>query len=327
MTRLVAVNAALCAALGLAVLAGAEAWLRITVPPYPSESIYEYTLATPRYKVMRPNARLAAWGEELRTNELGFRDQRDAIPPKRPGEVRIAVVGDSFTVSAGVAYPKIWTSLLERDLAPARVVNLGVGGYNIVQYRMVMDEVALKLQPDLILVAVFPDNDFTNETLDENHRRALGEPAPAAHWYEGLYIYRAYGSRAESWLKKFSRAKNKESKGDPKTAAWNENTEALLAMAAEAKERKIPFAVVSLPHTWHFERQRPLFDRFHAFCRAQALPCLNLLEPFIASGVSEAALRLNALDAHPSAAYDAMVARFISPYVADFLRARNQAAL
>lgn len=325
MTRLVAINAALCAVLGLVALLGAELWLRLTVPPSSQESIFEYTLATPRYKVMRPNARIVAFGEELRTNGLGFRDERAAIPAKRPGETRVVVLGDSFTVSAGVAYERIWTSQLEKRLAPARVVNLGVGGYNIVQYRLVMEEVALKLQPDLILVAVFPDNDFTDETLDENHRRALGAPAPQQRWFESLYVYRAYGSRAQSWLNKFR--KGKESKVDPKTVAWKENTDALLAMAAQAKQNGIRFAVVSLPHTWHFERQRPLFDRFHAFCRAQGLPCLNLLEPFIASGVSEASLRLNLLDAHPSAAYDAMVARFLAPYVADFLRARNQAAL
>jgi len=320
MTRLVAINAALCAVLGLAALAGAELWLRLTVPPSSPESIYEYTLATPRYKVMRPNARIVAFGEELRTNGLGFRDNHIAIPPKQPRETRIAVIGDSFTVSAGVAYRNIWTSLLERRLPSSRVINLGVGGYNIVQYRLVMEEVALKLQPDFIVVAVFPDNDFTNDTLDENHRRALGEPAPEEHWYDGLYLYKAYGARAQSWLNKFRPVANAGRGGDPKTAAWKENTDALLAMAAEAKDRKIPFVVVSLPHTWHFDRQRPLFDRFHAFCREQGLSCINLLERFIASGADEATLRLNPLDAHPNERYNALAAREMAAALGPYLR-------
>ena len=86
--RLVAANLAVCALLGALFVAGLEAWLRLTIPASSGDSIFQYSLQTKRYKLMRPYARIVAWGEELRTNALGFRGAD--IPPKAPGEFRIA---------------------------------------------------------------------------------------------------------------------------------------------------------------------------------------------------------------------------------------------
>src|SRR5712671_2459392 len=110
--RVLAINAAVCAAAAAIVLAGAELWLRLTVPAPSAGTIFEYTLATARYKLMKPSARVLAWGKELRTNGLGFRDEAATVPAKQAGEFRIIVLGDSFTVSGGVEYRNIYTYLL-----------------------------------------------------------------------------------------------------------------------------------------------------------------------------------------------------------------------
>lgn len=318
-----AINLAVLASLVLAALAIAEVWLRLTVPGSSGGSIYLYTLDTPRYKVMKPNAAVTAWGQPLRTNELGFRDA--AVPPKQPGELRIIVLGDSFTVSAGVDERDMWTRLLQQRLGKAlpqaRVVNLAVGGYNIVQYRMVLEEVGLALAPDLLLVALFPDNDFSMATYNENFRVASGEPQAALPWHEELYVYRAYLGRLAARLESLFR--RKADPGAVDRAGWERNAAALQAIADIARREELPLAVALLPHTWHLERQRALFARVGGLCRQLGIACIDLLEPFIARRLGEASLRLNALDAHPNAKYNAAVAEELAPQVERLAKERG----
>lgn len=317
MKKLIAINLLVAAAVLVVPLVILEIYLRATVPASSGGSLYEFTLDTRRYKLMRANTAVTAFGKELRTNELGFRDR--AIAPRQPGEFRIAVLGDSFTVSAGVEQEAIFTSLLEKRLARTRVINLAVGGYNIVQYALVLQEVGLALQPDLVLVALFPDNDFTNETYDANLRVASGQASaePAQAWYESLYLHRAYGTRLQTKLNGIFGTGNPSSQ---KTGGWEQNAAALNAIAALARQHGIALEVVLLPHTWNFERQRPLFARVQKECAAVGLACRDLLERFIARGVAEASLRLNALDAHPNERYNAIVAQEL----ADLLSRRSQ---
>jgi lysophospholipase L1-like esterase len=325
--KLCVVSIALCVFLTVAFLAGLEGYLRLTVPASSQESIFEYTLETRRYKVMKSNASITAWGKELRTNELGFRDGASTIPPKQRGEFRIIVLGDSFTVSPGVDYHLIYTSQLQKKLEQrfpnVKIINLAVGGYNIIQYDYVLEEVGLALEPDMVLVAAFPDNDFSNETYDENYLVASGQaPAiPNLSWYEKPYVYRAYGRVLATMLKRLFR-------GDANTAGaqaqvgWDQNTDALKRIARTAGDRNIPVVVALLPHTWNFKRQRDLFGRVEKFCAQQNLACLNLLEPFIAKKIDESSVRLHELDLHPNASYNAVIADELAPYLSKILPAQ-----
>jgi len=330
---LAAINLAVLALSALAILAAAEIYLRLTVPGSSRESIYLYTLDTPRYKVMKPNASVITWGKELKTNELGFRDEAAAVPPKQPGELRVAVLGDSFTVSAGVDYRRIYTTLLRERLkqrdSSVSLVNLAVGGYNIVQYAMVLEEVALRLQPDMVLVGVFPDNDFDNGTYEANFRAASGRPDPDPAWYEELYVHRAYLGRIGARLKKMLASGAAEGGPSESTVrggeGWEDNVAALRRIADIARREHLQLKVALLPHTWNFDKQRELFARVEAACRQHDLPCLNLLEPFIARGVAESSLRLNALDAHPNEKYNALVAEELMPHVSRALAALRSA--
>lgn len=319
--RTPAINVAVLAAGTLLVLAGFELYLRLTVPASSLESIFQYTLATPRYKVMKPNAAVLAWGKELRTNALGFRDSDGEIPPKRAGEFRIVVLGDSFTVSAGVEFERIYTSALERRLAErfpgVRIINLAVGGYNIVQYAHVLREVGLGLEPDMVLVGVFPDNDFSMDNYELNYRVAAGAASavPERAWHETTYVYRAIGRKLETKLKGWFGAPREAKQG------WQQNAAALEGIPAAARERNTPLAVALVPHTFHFENQRALFARVAGLCSGRAIHCISLLEPFAASGISEASLRLNPLDAHPNEKYNAVVAEHLAAYLSGFLAA------
>lgn len=326
--RVLAINAVVCAAAAAIILAGVELWLRLTVPASAEATIFEYTLETARYKLMKPSARVLAWGKELRTNDLGFRDEAATVPAKQPGEFRIIVLGDSFTVSGGVDYRNIYTYLLEQRLRKshpqAKVVNLAVSGYNPIQYALVLQEVGLSLQPDMVLVGLFPDNDFTNETYDHNFRVASGrEPAEPEHaWYEKLYAYQAYLGRIWARLKRMfgGPAPAEGAAGQESAEGWQKNVAALQTIADIARRQELALAVAVLPHTWHFDRQRPLFARVEKMCRERGLGCVNLLEPFIARRIEERTVRLNPLDAHPNEKYNAVVAEELAPHVAAVLR-------
>ena len=316
--RTVLINLAVGAVAALVALAGLELYLRLTVPASSGGSIYRFTLDTPRYKLMKPDAEIVAWGKKLRTNSLGFRDQ--PVAPKRAGEFRIVVLGDSFTVSAGVDYADMYTTRLRERLQARRpdvtLVNLAVGGYNIVQHELVLREVGLALAPDLILVALFPENDFALDTYEGNYRVAAGlqgEDPPQA-WHEELYVWRAYLSKAAGWLRRRIEPAAAIAAGG-RDEGWERNAAALRAIAALARERDIDIAAVLLPHTWHFERQGGKFARVEALCADAGLRCLNLLEAFRSQAIPESALRLNVLDSHPNERYNAFVAERLAPWL------------
>ncbi|HKE01777.1 MAG TPA: hypothetical protein VKE69_12250, partial [Planctomycetota bacterium] len=66
---------------------------------------------------------------DVTTNRLGFRD-REFDVEKKPGEIRILCVGDSFTYGQGVRNDDAWPQVLERRIRdrigdPVEVINGG----------------------------------------------------------------------------------------------------------------------------------------------------------------------------------------------------------
>lgn len=313
--------------LNIVILGILEIYLRLSIPPSSKESIFEYSLESKRYKVMKKNAKIYAWGVELRTNDLGFRDNKPTIPPKGSDEFRIIVLGDSFTVSAGVDYDFIYTSLLEKSLKESfprvKIINLAVGGYNPIQYKLVLEEVGKNLNPDMILVSVFPENDFSMDTYNDNYRMAHGmEKVKSRGLYTELYVYRAYLWRLEAILKRIKQRyfnNNKEIEGksiELDTVGWKENLLALESIRDFATKNKLKMIAALLPTTWSFEKQRGIFDRIEDYCKEINIHAINLLEPFIESKTREKDLRLNLLDSHPNEKYNRLVAKYLAPHIA-----------
>ena len=304
-------NVALTAAITLAVLAALEAWLRYTIPPMQEGRLYEYSAKSKRLKLMQPLADMRIFGARVQTNDLGFRDNRPSVPAKQPGEFRIVVLGDSFTFGPGVEYERLYTSLLRTRLARAHpevtLVNLAVEGYNIIQYEAVLEEVALGLQPDLLVLAMFPVNDFEMDDYRHHQRLAAGQVVEVP-WYLSLYVYRAYLYRVPDLAQKAWQRLVPHEAGAP-DRGWELNVAALRQIQAIAEEHRLPLAVALLPHTKGFQTQRAIFQRVQDACAAQHLECLDLLAAFRALGVHDGALVLNAIDSHPNEAYHQLIAR------------------
>lgn len=93
----------------------------------------------------------------FRTNSHGLRDREYALRKPR-NTFRVAVVGSSFALPAGVAIERAFHSLLEERLstefAPVRYefINFAVGMYNPEHVLAMLELRALDYDPDLILV-------------------------------------------------------------------------------------------------------------------------------------------------------------------------------
>ncbi len=315
---------------GLAVVvttASIEGVLRLRIPAS-TVSLFEYTTATPRFKVMKPDVRGVVYGVPFETNNLGFRDASPWSPDKQPDELRVAVLGDSYTVSAGVPFPAIYTQVLQSHLQERlsgwhiRVLNLGVGGYNPVQYLYVLKEVTLGLKPDYIIVGLFPSNDFDNRTYDENKAVALGlKPPPRDEGFRSLYVYKAFGWRVESLLASMASSlmrgpRDRTPAFGPGSDGWEENTSALVSLARTAAAEGLPFLAALLPEASNFQKQLERHRVVMRLCGTLGIECVDMLDEFVRVGIPERELRLNVIDGHPNAEYNRIVGARLGEYVA-----------
>ncbi|MGI9591745.1 MAG: SGNH/GDSL hydrolase family protein [Myxococcota bacterium] len=107
-----------------------------------------------------PGAETTRDGIPIRINADGFRD--DPFPgPRRPGEFRVVVLGDSVAAGHSVALEEAFPQLLEarlRESLPAgarlaTVLNFGVYGYATRQELRLLETRGLAYEPDLVILA------------------------------------------------------------------------------------------------------------------------------------------------------------------------------
>jgi lysophospholipase L1-like esterase len=108
------------------------------------------------------------WTEEgnglIEINMLGHRDRERQLD-KSHGSYRIAAFGDSMTEAVQVNIRDTFTQLLEGNLRDSghnvEVLNFGVSGYSPVQELLHYKREGPQYQPDLVILAVFLDNDVS----------------------------------------------------------------------------------------------------------------------------------------------------------------------
>jgi len=102
-------------------------------------------------------------------NSRGFRTPEYA-PQPRPGSFRVVILGDSFAfASGGVPWSAGWPALLEEGLVrrrrgPAEVINLGVPAVGPRFELRLWELEGARLSPEVVLLAFFVGNDFTDES-------------------------------------------------------------------------------------------------------------------------------------------------------------------
>lgn len=101
----------------------------------------------------------------LSISSQGLREDR-LYGPKAPDEIRVLLLGDSFTEGYGVLVDEMISRRIEArigDSIPGKrvvVINGGVAGYAPWQSRMFLEEVCLAFEPDIVLHQIFPTNDI-----------------------------------------------------------------------------------------------------------------------------------------------------------------------
>jgi hypothetical protein len=130
-----------------------------------------------------PGAR-AHWTEEgdgrIVINSLGMRDEERTVR-KPAGVFRIAVFGDSMTEGVQVNPDQTFTQVLQRKLRQrglnVEVLNFGVNGYSPLEGYLLFDRVGKMFAPDLVVHALFTDNDIAD---CDPHLAAVQVGAPFA---------------------------------------------------------------------------------------------------------------------------------------------------
>ncbi len=139
---------------------------------------------------LQPNLDTVYAMAPLRTNSVGQCDTEHPFA-KPQGEFRIAVLGDSFTMPQGTAIEDAWHMRLSKQLndqgfAPGKKVtciNFGVAGYQLTNYRAVLEHKALAYQPDLILIGFCASNDDLLRPAASDKFRPIGTVPPFLHSY------------------------------------------------------------------------------------------------------------------------------------------------
>ena len=114
-----------------------------------------------KYFEHRPNRSGRYYDVKIKTNSMGWREDKDYTIEKPDGVKRIIVLGDSITLGWGVVsertYVKVLARLLNEDpnlKHKFEVVNTGAGNYNTTLERMMLQR-SLRYNPDLIIIGWF----------------------------------------------------------------------------------------------------------------------------------------------------------------------------
>jgi len=225
----------------------------------------------------------------VRINDAGFRDRDHALD--KPDDVfRIAVLGDEHSEAMQVELGETWWSLLGQQLEGCslaggkrvEMLNFGVTSYGTAQELVMLETVAMRYRPDLVLLQFTPLNDPQNNSfaLAADKERPFyrleggklriddsfnGTAKFARHAAPSHEIARRIGDRvrAVQWLSMLPEDKSrpgvqKALLGPPKNELWEEAwqiSEALiLRMDDYSRRNGARFAIVSVSGGYGGER-------------------------------------------------------------------------
>jgi lysophospholipase L1-like esterase len=230
-----------------------------------------------------------AYGERvqppvIRTNRYGFRE-RDFDTTRKPQDVtRIAFIGDSVTLGLDVRREDTFASLVEHEAnarleSPAvQTMNFGVDGYNTVQIAELLRTRVLQFAPDVVVYTLCM-NDFDFE--ESSGRKSLYFKRPASFFLRRLQtLYRS--------LRNVDYYRFHHSRTHPRI--YDE----ILTMRDLMQQEGVAFHVAVVPLFRLGRDQQDSFADYHIadlhrhvdrFLEAHRIPFVDMLEPFLATGI------------------------------------------
>ena len=323
MLRAIAIRAAAVVVATLLTLGIAEVGLRLAgfAPTFTEQRLQVKLDPAVLYRVV-PESR-----EDF--NSWGFRDRE--FQRSKDGRTRVVMVGDSFLMGPNVPPDQVISRQLERHAGPGvQVYNLGILGYGPDQALVRLLDEGLALDPDLVVLTVFPANDFgdlrRNRLFDVDAGGAL-IPHPENPVARVMRTPRLWQIARRATTGEFFRPGEQDElveqlfgdgydllqdRDDPESRIKIDLMRAVLrTFQRELEERQIPFFVVILPsyeniqNDANFRRKRvprELYFRNEELvleiCAELGLRCLDLSPTFVEHRRTGL---YSDLDRHPSA--------------------------
>lgn len=239
---------------------------------------------------LKPSAHVLFKEVDFSTSSAGFRDQEYARS-RPPNTLRVALLGSSYVMGSGVADGEAFEAICERRLNDGsqglryEIINMAVRNYCPAQQLAVLDEKALRFEPDLVFfVAHANDATRTVRFLIDTLRRGTTLPYPVFQ----PFLDRAGGKDAR--MAELSRG------------LASQRFELLGAVYAElarrCRERGITPVWIYLPRLSE-SADAETVARLHELARESAFHTISLDRVF--SGCAESEIRLREFDLHPNA--------------------------
>jgi hypothetical protein len=263
------------------------------------------------------------WTERhVRLNRAGFRDDPPPPAKREPGELRVLVLGDSFTFGHGVADPKQRYSdrleeLWRREGRNARVMNAAKPGWSSAHELKVLRGVQGGAALDLVILGyVLNDIDDLVPYPEEYWAavEAVRTPPPSVAFFtrrslalDFLYARTRLFGRAE-----FGAYDELMLSGYRTPEVWDKHTQTLREIAAACAKRGAPLLVATFPfftRDWGDYRLGEAHRRLGELWAQIGVPHVDLLDTYRATPASE--LGIGRFDSHPNERAQAIAAERI----------------
>jgi hypothetical protein len=243
-------------------------------------------------------------------NNEGFRD-RDFSEARRPGVIRIAVIGDSFAEGWMAPREAAFPRIVERELGPAfEIYNFSIANHSPVRYLALYDRIVRKYRPDTVLLCLDHNNPSKDEALRPyvafdargvpssfDHERYFRHTprVPQTKWEKRRDRWQwrlCQGSRlfpyAAAWLwvdPEFRRRTLETSSAPTLETLWRMTSEYLLTLKGLAEEDGVHFLLALPPNLEDFKKPQAIQELAMRFAKTHGIPFFRA-EAFLAHRAS-----------------------------------------
>jgi hypothetical protein len=251
-------------------------------------------------------------------NSLGF-DQQEFPLEKPPGVYRIAILGDSLSIS--VARPHRFGNLIAERLnahssraVTYEAVSFGRTGADTIHETETLRRVVWRVRPDFVLLEWYV-NDLEN---GDHTQRPYAYPLIPGETASARWLRRVSARTLLRWLleKQFIAVQERlglvetypeyvyRMFGDPGGVHWEAAAHELRGFIRECRAHRTPVAIALFPHlsaglpagAYEFAE---VHDQVLALCREESVPCVDLRSTFVPYR-DYVSLWVNRFDPHPN---------------------------
>ena len=253
------------------------------------------------------------WKEQQRINHLGFREREFSIPKKR-GNFRIAVIGDSLTYGQGVDEDERFSNLLESKLRKfydgVEVLNFGRPGAETGDHVVILKDVVTKIAPDFILLQWFiNDVEGMGGMARQRPMRLIPSDRLSSWLHQNSALFFLLNQQWVALQGSLGLVENYPDYmvrkfGNPTNHESQRAVEDLKEFIVECRQQNIEIGIVLFPALSRSSSEGYPFDFLHERvleqCESANIPCLDLRDAFGKVDHNDVRqLWANRLDPHP----------------------------